>query len=140
MIETMTKETRVEKMRELGKLFIKLHIDKPEARVNMVETNFNVCGTVACHAGWYAVANGISIDYDKDYDFESSANEMAEFLGFSDQTSLAVWAGDKSIIWGNNSGSEMFYGAEAFGENESKLTLNVIGKHWLGVADRLEQS
>lgn len=134
----------VENARILGMTFLGLWEDRPpNCRVDMVTTSFSVCGTVACHAGWFAVARGLSrknlrFFNDEPYEFADSADEMAQFLGFVGRYSLREWAARCPQLWGNTHGEAMFYVYSAFGVPESKLTLKTIGIHWLEVADRVE--
>lgn len=66
--------------RELGTLFLFMHESAPGAEVDMLKYTFHQCGTIACHAGWFAVAMGKNQTWY--YNYESAADEMAQFLGF----------------------------------------------------------
>ncbi|HVW99020.1 MAG TPA: hypothetical protein VHA52_01050 [Candidatus Babeliaceae bacterium] len=132
----MTKKERIKRIRILADTFLFLHEAQPEAEVDMVHVDFNVCGTVACHAGWFAIAQGK--DRTRDYDFLSAADEMAQLLGFDSGYDLCKWASDNQEIWGNKHGALMFNHHLAFVDSPEKLNLKAIGEHWHGVADRLE--
>ncbi len=128
-----------EKCRQLGQIFLDLHIKKPEAEVDMLETKFNQCGTVACHAGWYAVARGLNLTVD--YNFQSSSDDMAKYLGLEGGYELRQWANANNKLWGNRDGYFLFSSSDAFGVDSlsyKPLTLDKIGNHWLAVADRIE--
>lgn len=126
-----------ERARELGTLFLFMHESEPGAEVNMLKYTFHQCGTIACHAGWFAVANGK--DWDPDYSFSDAANEMAQFLGFGNRDGLESWAKNNPALWGNDFGDVMFSRWAAFSPNlKLPKTLETIGLHWLGVADRIE--
>ncbi len=129
-----TPKNFVEKARHVGMTFLLLAASRPKAEVDMAEGRFEVCGTVACHAGWFAVANGESRA--NGWSFCSAADYMARELGFADQYDLETWATDKSL-WGNNKGAYMFIDKMAF-DVKDRLTLKRIGRHWLKVADRVE--
>lgn len=135
------KQKRIERMRELGNIFLKLHKERPDAKVDMTEHRFHPCGTTACHAGWFAAYNG---DDSKAAckNFMSAKREMAKFLYFDTDMNLEMWAEQNWDIWGNYSGGYMFYSKGAFGfyDEDNELTLKDIGNHWLGVADRYEAS
>lgn len=135
-----TPKNMAENARVLGMTFLLLHKESRDNIVHMGESEFNVCGTMACHAGWFAVARGMSrLSYGVGaYDYNSSANDMAKFLGFKGAEDLESWAVENTDMWGNHSGSYMFCDGAAFGSSTDRITLDRIGKHWLEVADRLE--
>lgn len=139
----MTHKTRVERMRQLGMGFLFLHEENPDKRVNMAYAEWHVCGTVACHAGYFADLRGVSIITDmfsdSYYDFIASANDMAQFLGFYDKGRLKDWANDYPHLWGNVWGFDMFCTWNAFGFDNAR-TLKTIGKHWLAVAERYAEA
>ena len=124
-----------EKMRVLGMTFLFLHEDMPKGKVDMGEMEFNQCGTSACHAGWFAIARGLTETYD--YTYYSSANEMAEYLGFDSAYSIGIYFNLYSDLWGNTDATKMFCSRRAF-VAKGILTLETIGLHWLQVADRVE--
>jgi len=132
-----------EKCRELGNIFLALHEKRPNAEVHMGNGMFSECGTVACHAGWFAVSQGKE-HYLFRYNYISAANDMAIFLGLQSAAELESWAGHNSSLWGNYCGNEIFWSDIAFGlphheEDTTPLTLKIIGEHWLSVANRIEE-
>lgn len=149
----------LENIAVLATTFMLLHEEGGhDSRVNMYDATWYLCGTVACHAGWFAVARGIRQRADhlwKDgsarggYDFFASAEDMATFLGFKGAGQLALVPLDCAHtmigffsahpgVWGNSWGNQMFASRRAFGVfNDGLLTLGRIGEHWAGVYDRL---
>jgi len=117
----------------LATTFMLLHEEGGE--VNMAEDKFNPCGTVACHAGWFAIARNLKSHRYCDrrgarYDFVDSAVDMARFLGFMDEEELGDFFEVNHSLWGNDGASHMFASAKAFGKSrEQKLTLLDIGEH-----------
>lgn len=130
------KHPNPENCRILADTFLLIHLQQPEARVEMMEPEFNVCGTVACHAGWFAVARELNWE-SSGYGFAHSARDMAKFLGLDSKLSLENWANDNPKLWGNVSGVFMFVGENAFGKDG--VTLLDISNHWREVADRIEK-
>lgn len=127
-----------EKTRKLGHMFLDLHADK--RKVDMMKSHFDPCGTIACHAGWFAIMTGIP--YSNFHSFIDAADKMATFLGLQDAKSLEIWARHNADIWGNAYGNVMFTSWHAFDPDLNRLpnNLKTIGEHWLAVADRLERS
>lgn len=125
-----------EKMRVIGMTFLFLHEDMPEGEVNMMRTKFHPCGTVACHAGWFALARGLKSTCE--YGYSDSASDMAKYLGFEDRASLEKYFFEDEALWGNPDADGMFCFWAAFGGSRAELTLETIGLHWLQVADRVE--
>lgn len=122
---------------ELADLFLFLHLSDPKARVDMDEPEFHPCKTVACHAGWFAMASG-----KKEwscYTYDDASDEMAQFLGFVYAGRLKRWMYCNSDIWGNHFGLDMFSSSEAFEATDKTINLKVISNHWRGVAMRLEE-
>lgn len=136
------KHPNPDKAEELGKMFLDLEKSNPGGlEVSMGCTAFNhECGTVACHAGWFAVIQGKSRMkwQGQNYSYRDAANEMAEFLGFKYHINLERWARNNPLLWGNEYGDEMFCDNAAFGKKiHQTLTLTDIGNRWLKVADRI---
>lgn len=102
---------------------------------------FNHCGTTMCHGGWFEWLTAIK-DCDNDYD--DGAYKMAQMLGFYDYDLLEEWAGMNPKIWGNEEGGKIFGSSRAFMPPNSRdkrfISLEVIGKHWLEVSERLKLS
>ena len=148
----MTK-TQIENMRILGMTFLNLAESEPaECKVDMSEVYAEpVCETVACHAGWWAVAITKGTKFDRSlcynymgpirfgFSYKYAAASMAQFLGFNDMDSLQNWARDNSNLWGNVHGCYMFLNPKAFKCTPETITLKKIGLHWLKVADRCEE-
>ena len=96
------------------------------------------CGTVACHAGWYAMAkmkdlenvkflhdssmNNRFLLYKEDelITFDDGIHLMARDMGFEEGWELREWAEYNPEIWGNDYGYAMFScdGEKAFGYSE----------------------
>lgn len=114
--------------------------------VDMSESDFNVCGTIACHAGWFAISRGKNKEdneYKPYYGFKDSANDMAKFLGFEHKGDLELYFKENPELWGNLYGYTMFYSASAFSKDYSRAlytrepTLREIGNHWAQVYNNL---
>ena len=114
------------------------------------------CGTVACHAGWYALAKVedetslwvkradttipvLRYADGKPLEFYRGIKLMANDLGFRTSTDMRGWADCHPELWGNNHGDRMFGSAQAFGKVAgSVFSVKDIAEHWLAVADRIE--
>lgn len=106
----------------------------------------NICGTPMCHAGWYATAemDRIKKQYANDPNwyptYDEGAEAMAKDLGFEDEYELQKWANDNEIIWGNDTGYEMFNSKFAFAttkRHRGAESLQDIVDHWEEVRDRI---
>lgn len=105
---------------------------------NLAMRNGSLCGTVHCHAGWYAIAKGMSSEDDENCVDE--ANQMASDLGFSGMQDLMDWAQSNPRLWGTPSGHGMFCAAEAFESDtrpDGAKCLQDIVDHWKEVQSRL---
>ena len=143
-----------EKIKNVVKKFERILplIDDQDA-VDMTETKVSVpmskrrrghyCGTVHCHAGWYALAcewDGgsphLGDDPDHVVDYRHGVRLLKRDLGAAPD----VWAEENPDIWGNDWGGEMFGSAVAFGgpDGDPTLTVRKIVDHWKGVAGRME--
>ena len=147
------KHPEPEKIRKVADLLMHT-ISKHQGYVNMDSihvTKMEVCGTTACHAGWYLLAKegeNVIIDIDnppKEFHdkktYEIGAELLAQDLGFDDKLDLEDWAGNNPKLWGNTEGQVMFYSEEAFGKIKSyahDLSVEEIAEHWRAVADRIE--
>ena len=121
------------------------------------------CGTVACFAGFYALAKMIEIREVKwicpageraylkipykyhmskdDYcSFGSGLNLLGADIGF-EWDELCAWAMRNTALWGNNYGADMFSSGRAYDHStiRSELKISEIIGHWRGVADRIEE-
>lgn len=134
---------------------------------HILDLNYgNVCGTVACHAGWYAFCRASDADvrwndcngdeekmlfwekpmpdsygllHSQNVSWLDGSLMLAKDLGFLDRNDLCLWAQENLKIWGNEHGYSMFTSPLAFGvECHLNLTLQHVADHWHGVADRLE--
>lgn len=106
----------------------KVNMDRPGC--NLEE---NLCGTPACHAGWFGTFYDNSSPY-----YSAYADKMSNLLGFNNMYRLEEWAARKPSLWGNENGEGMFCENEAFGLLEGDIvTLKHIYKHWYKVAARL---
>ena len=122
----------------------------------------HVCGTVACHAGHYAVQT--LLDTNESWKFERNVTEhmfvvtndsifledhevkwhdgarlMARDLGFDHQEDLEHFMMDHPEIWGNDQGRRLFVGNSAFHGTDAPypLVMHHIVEHWKGVAARV---
>ena len=140
---------QTERMRIVGMTFLNLAASEPpECRVDMMSTSADpVCGTVACHAGWWAIAqaHGDCIpneccDIVGRYGYEDAASDMAMYLGFEHHHELDIWAYNYASLWGKEleAGESLFANAKAFNETSKTITLEKIGLWWLQVADRCD--
>lgn len=113
------------------------------SNLNMRAGNVNrdyECGSVHCHAGWYAIA---ACDLTQPLTFYNGACQMAKDLGFEDYTGLLNWARQHNKVWGNYNGERMFTSEDAFfnGDKRPKgaKTLQDIIDHWTEVYYRLKE-
>lgn len=112
------------------------------AQVSGGKDNYK-CGTVHCHAGWYAVANKrhkvIKKEIERGYcGYTDGVELMCTDLEFNhynkdEEISLVAWAIENPKIWGNNSGKDMFRLEKAF----NYPGFCGIIRHWQDVRDRL---
>ena len=154
----MRKSLQVERMRELGTLFLHIAESETETRKNHLDMGEptmvdeeqaypeDVCGTVACHGGWAdwllpSVIKKTYLDYSCDVDFEVGHDKISHFIGMEN---LTRFMSSFHEIWGNRHGCRMFESSEAFYSmhqtKHRKVTLKDVGIHWLKVADRYEAS
>lgn len=154
-----------QQIRKVINNFLKLDISAllETNRLNMRTTEVNskghVCGSVHCHAGWYAVA--VLPDrfrYLKMVDFKYGAAQMAFDLGFIDGTNimcpcgcgsiesfdargaLTAWAKANPELWGNHNGDYMFSDTRAFtsaGRPHGAANVMDIVNHWEEVYARV---
>ena len=143
---------------ELGNIFLNIAKTYPQAKVDMDECEIgryeehNLCGTYACHAGWFELydrsgnvndmsfqANSMEEDDRLIFDFLAGAEKMADFLGMESVDELENWARENPDKWGNGLGNTMFSEDSAFTGNYSDtVTLEQIGQHWIEVGKRLK--
>lgn len=109
------------------------------------------CGTVACHAGFYALAkkrNKSGYNWSEGYfigrlgyrvEYTEGADLLAEDLGMRHAEHLRTWAHKNPKVWGNEYGLNMFHSQLAFGERVMLFKLRTVIDHWLAVADRLQK-
>ena len=146
------KHPEPEKIREVADRLMHAASEHPGhvAMNNTSVIHSELCGTVACHAGWYLLARRgkdviINLDHIPASEFPvetyiNGAILLAQDLGFHDQIDLEDWAGDNPKLWGNTEGQVMFYNEEAFGKrNQYGLSVKDIAEHWHTVADRIEE-
>ena len=118
---------------EMGEASVQAQL-QPEGEGN------GVCGTLACHGGWYALAKyqeetegslrkhgwKLSVDqyndvqiveasgYKYQLDFVEGRDLMAKDLGFEESEGISEWAHHNPKLWGNSYGGNMFHHASAF--------------------------
>lgn len=126
---------------EIGETFLNLiQADEPHKNhvVEMTYGEFNLCGTVACHAGWFGVASTNLNDFCPSRFWVSGAWRLAFHLGFESLMALRRWADENPDIWGNSFGTYMFHQMRAFNRStDARSDLERIAHHWIGVAERL---
>jgi hypothetical protein len=109
-------------------------LDMGQCAVNVGHT----CGTVHCHAGWFAVA---VCDLNKRLDYSHGRDAMAEILGLRPED-ITQWAHRFPDVWGNNFGLYMFGASYAFFHSEKRpdgaVHLQHIVDHWTDVYERLK--
>ena len=96
------------------------HADALDMSTYYVSTPAHRCGTIHCHAGWYALAH--SWDLKSHYlngRFEfvtdlTGVGNMCRDLGFDTEQGLLLWARCNPEIWGNEYGDYMFASRRAF--------------------------
>ena len=122
------------------------------------------CGTVACFAGHYAMAKAMESDEDLEWQniithderktlyherlipryfsyFEDGMTHLKRDLDIQNCHALCVWAGENPDIWGNGYGIDMFASGIAYGVLAcDDISMDVIIRHWRGVADRYERA
>ena len=110
----------------------------------------NVCRTILCIAGHYALQAAIDrLDANSGatpcddagtivVDWGAGAMMMANDLGMANDEHLMGWADAQRELWGNSEGWEMFYQTNAYEGATTPLTLHGVAAHWEGVADRIE--
>ncbi len=139
------KHPNIKKVRRLADTFLFLH-EKYEkykkgrrTAVNMRECRVNEdhkCGTVHCHAGWWAIGR---MNLKESLSYSDGSSDMAKYLGFGNYVDeLENWAQDNPKIWGNTEGVHMFSNANSFDAEWCNINLKKIGMHWHKVANRLE--
>ena len=105
-------------------------------------TDGHQCGTIHCHAGWYALAHSWDLkshyldDGSETVTYSKGMGNMRRDLGLGSRGSLEEWAQSNPEIWGNEYGDYMFASRRAF-NYEGKLTLQKIVDHWGEVGMRL---
>lgn len=111
----------------------------------------HACGTVHCHAGWYAAVNIKKFPSLSHLTFFDGANlltrDIFPELNEIDQSTLYVdrnlpkWATDNPQIWGNEDGGTMFCDEYAFYHEtkrpEGAKSVQDIIDHWQEVYERL---
>lgn len=117
-----------------------LPMAKLERHLKMSESSVNynhTCGTIHCHAGWYAVA---VCDLSADLNFRNGANILAEHLGYDDLFDIMNNMDKK--IWGNDFAIQMFTREIAFYHPEKRPhgaeNLQHIIDHWTEVYERVK--
>ena len=139
--------------------------EKMEMFASRVYINEELCGTQACHGGFYELEFALrnkedfilpedfydntdceyllkkTLDSDGCYIpvyWYDGAERMAKDLGFKDRNQLEEWANKNPLLWGNTKGRDMFQDGEAFkGDYDSVKLIDVVN-HWLTVAERIE--
>jgi len=126
----------------------------PNGRLDMAEVGVHepdgvaVCGTVHCHAGWYAVSylesaeESARCDDGENYDYTDGQQWMAETLGFTCSWELESWAENHPSIWGNSHGGVMFSNTKAFITVDTPLgaaDVRDIVDFWKDVKERLPE-
>lgn len=101
--------------------------------------NDHVCGSVHCHAGWYAIAKGLHRG--GIVNFMNGSQAMGEDLfNISGGIRIMAWAHVNPAIWGNTDGEYIFAHAMAFksaSRPNGAQTLADIIDHWQEVYERL---
>lgn len=108
------------------------YASNPKNELDMYESDIkkNLCGTVACHGGYAALALNLNTKC-----FLVGAVKLAQYLGFPDDEYLELWAEGHKNIWGSN-GEFMFCNDTAFVDSGHATMFNVVEKY-LSVAKRL---
>lgn len=101
--------------------------------------NGQVCGTVHCIGGWYAISKiktnpNLDIALRGNVSFTHGADLMAKDLGFANHHEYEDWADANELLWGNAYGCMMFCGESAYNDAE---TLAQAIAHLESVRDRL---
>ena len=119
-----------------------------ENHLNMSTANVNcgtyACGTVHCHAGWYAIAKGLHLN--EGISYSDGVIKMCKDLGITDggdfwDSPIEAWASKNKDIWGNRGGNVMFSNRIAFKHPTKRPkgaeNLQHIIDHWREVYERL---
>lgn len=120
------------------------HLDMKEVKV---KDGCYDCGTVHCHAGWYAVAKKAYFDkFDyHSFNYLDGIALMVDDLGFQNKYELCKWLRTRVGVttWGNENSIDIFYKKEAFyhpkKRPEGAQNLQHIIDHWKEVKERLVQ-
>ena len=110
------------------------------------------CQTVACLAGFYALAKHsgeVSFDHHppklestgRSLFFSFCGNLFATDLGMPEQNTLENWAKDHPELWGRENGKLLLSSMEAYTDDPQEQqdeSLNIVLNHWLAVAERIE--
>jgi len=113
---------------------------KDESNFNMMQgftfySDGDVCGTVHCIGGWYAIAKQLQLEAPgMQINYQNGAMAMADDLGFVSIDELENWAIKNTYIWGNGYGDSIFTDKRAYGDAD---TLQDAINHLEKVKDRL---
>jgi len=125
----MNNEKRDERCRIIGMIFLFLHCSEDNKVCECPGLSFSLCVFTQKQRD----SLGFNIH-------ERAANEWAEFLGFESRQHMESFFGKNETLWGNDKGYDMFYeplwAYDAW--DKPRLTLEMIGIHWLEVAERIE--
>jgi hypothetical protein len=138
---------------QLADTFYLLSVALPESAVDMgdiklVSDTSNLCGTTACHAGWFEFIFNSNVS---GYGYSKGAKQMAKFLNFTCEEALENYLENNHRIWGNRFGEDVFSSKKAFLTKKQmkdiqkgklkyydiEITLETIANHWYGVTERL---
>lgn len=120
-----------------------LPMAKRDRQLDMSQSDVNFagypCGTIHCHAGWYAVASCDVLT--KILTYVNGIEQMAKDLDIPYEIIL-LWASSNYEIWGNCYGSRMFNNRIAFchpvNRPEGARNLQDIVDHWTEVYERVK--
>lgn len=135
----------------------------PQGMLNMASTRVNVehtCGTVHCHAGWYAIGASVAVRENRalmiytggaimmaedleilNRDLPVYNNYRSDFMPPLGYTSVPMWAEKNPELWGNVQGTHMFGYRSAFWSEKrplGALSLQDIIDHWKEVYERIK--
>lgn len=115
-----------------------LQVAQHEGAVSMlIGIKRSSCGTVACHAGWYALSRHLEgrTHRKAGCTYYGGAILLRSDLGLGEWPDK--WANRNPDIWGNDRGSYMFSDPIAFSKSKTTITLQAIVDWWEDVAWRL---
>jgi len=126
---------------QVGLIFLTLYDEDNGCDLDMNNGGVSsdpVCGTSACHGGWWEMF-AYQVERRRTcIDFDFGAKDLAEFLGFEGRHWLEMWAHGNPILWGNDEG-EYVFGSSMRAFDGGPEDLSTIGNWWIDVGSRIAE-